>query len=154
MTTVAFRDGVMASDSRGVDSSVGIVKLQKLFRKKMKGKEHIIGVAGHWEAALLFVDWYGTNDTSLADRIGKLPADSSFDIMIWTGKKLLTSDAMMRLTEWNEDYYAIGSGGAYAITAMDCGKTAAQAIQMAMKRDIHTGGRVVTMRLDEKVSLS
>jgi ATP-dependent protease HslVU (ClpYQ) peptidase subunit len=149
MTTVAFRDGVMASDSQGNDACVGIVKLQKLFRKKIKNKEHIIGVAGHWEAALLFIDWYGTTDKDLFDRLLRLPEDSGFDILIWTGKRLLCADKLMRMTECNEDYYAIGSGASYAVTAMDCGKTAAQAVGYAIKRDNNSGGRVVTMSLAE-----
>lgn len=37
---------------------------------------------------------------------------------------------------------AMGSGGEHAITAMDCGLTAVEAVEMAKKRDTCTGGRV------------
>lgn len=147
MTTVAFKDGVMAADSRGLDGSVGIVRIQKLFRKKIKGKEYLFGVAGYWEAGLMFVDWFKTRDAALQDRLMKLHGDSDFDVIIWDGKRLVCADSFMRLTECTEEYYAIGSGAPHAITAMDCGKSARQAVQLAMKRDSSTGGRVVSLRL-------
>lgn len=137
----------MAGDSRGNDHGVGIVRIQKVFRKKIKGREYLFGVAGYWEASLMFIDWFASRENSLQERLSKLHGDDSFDVIIWDGKKLMCADAFMRLTECTEDYYAIGSGAAHAITAMDCGKSARQAVQMAMKRDINTGGRVVTARL-------
>lgn len=38
--------------------------------------------------------------------------------------------------------YAVGSGAPFAITAMDCGKTAAEAVAAAIKRDPNSGGAV------------
>jgi len=149
VTTVAFKDGVMAADSRGNDENVGIVAIPKVFRKKIKGKEYIFGVAGYWEAALMFVEWFRTRDNALHERLMKLSGDGEFDVLIWDGKKLLAADQLMYPTEVTEAYYALGSGAKHAITAMDCGKSARQAIQMAMKRDSNTGGRVVSMRLTD-----
>lgn len=40
------------------------------------------------------------------------------------------------------EYFAIGSGGETAITAMSCGLDIEQAIGVAMKRDIYTGGTI------------
>lgn len=42
---------------------------------------------------------------------------------------------------------AIGSGCEHAITAIDCGLTAAQAVKMAAKRDMHTGGKIRSQKL-------
>lgn len=147
MTTVAFRDGVMAGDSRGNDAAVGIVAIPKVFRKKIKGKEYIFGVAGYWEAALMFMEWFSTRENSLHERLMKLSGDSEFDVIIWDGERLMGVDQFMYPVEITESYYAIGSGARHAITAMDCGKSSRQAVQMAMKRDPYTGGRVVTARL-------
>ncbi|GAI22667.1 unnamed protein product, partial [marine sediment metagenome] len=44
---------------------------------------------------------------------------------------------------------AIGSGSAYALAAMDMGASAEEAVRAAMKRDIYTGGKVRTMRIDQ-----
>ena len=42
---------------------------------------------------------------------------------------------------------AAGSGEDHALTAMDCGLSAREAVKMAIKRDIGTGGRVRTFKL-------
>lgn len=42
--------------------------------------------------------------------------------------------------------FAIGSGAKHALTAMDLGLDAKEAVKMAMKRDIYTGGRIRTFR--------
>lgn len=150
MTTVAFKDGIMAGDTRGHDGAVGLVPIPKVFKKKIKNKEVIFGVAGYWEAALMFIDWYASRDASIMERLMKLRGDDDFDVIIWDGKKLINADALMYPVELTEAYYAIGSGAAHAITAMDCGKSAVQAVQMAMKRDTNTGGRIVHMSLSTK----
>jgi hypothetical protein len=147
MTCIAFRDGIMAADSLGNDDGIGKCRLQKLHRKRVKGKEHLIGVCGFFEAAMLFVDWYGGSDTAMFDRLSRLSTDDDFGVLIWTGKKLFNCNRLMRLTEVEEDFYAIGSGAGYAMTAMECGKSARQAVQMAARRDISTGGRIVQASL-------
>lgn len=147
MTTIAFRSGTMAGDSRGGDGNIGITHIPKVFRKKIKGKEYLFGVAGYWEASLMFIEWFRTREAALHERLMKLHGDSEFDVLIWDGKKLMCADQFMYPVEVTEEYYALGSGSAHAITAMDCGKSARQAVQMAMKRDSNTGGRVVSMRL-------
>jgi hypothetical protein len=148
MTTVAFRDGVMASDSRGVDQGVGITPMKKIFRKRIKKKEYLIAGCGWSPSILMFVDWYGTNDKEILGRIQSLCVGAKeFTAMIWDGKRLVSCDETCRDDEVLEDYWAIGSGAAHAITAMDCGKSAIQAVRYAARRDINTGGRIVTARL-------
>lgn len=150
MTTVAFRDGVLAGDSRYSETTVGATRGPKLFRKKVGKRDVLLGIAGgDIFAAMLFIDWYGTTNDSLYKTITALDGDA-FDILIWDGKKLFEANSCCRPCEIEEPYYAIGSGAVHAITAMDCGKSAAQAVQMAMKRDPATGGRIVTMTLDTK----
>lgn len=43
--------------------------------------------------------------------------------------------------------YAIGSGTPYAFTAMDMGASAEKAVEMAARRDTSTGGKVRTLRI-------
>jgi ATP-dependent protease HslVU (ClpYQ) peptidase subunit len=148
MTTIAARDGWMASDSRISDGNVGVTKGAKLFRVPVgkRSSEHLVGVCGDLYAAMVFVDWYKTREKALHDILVDMHEDS-FEVIIWDGKKLSTANRYCRLVEIGEPYYAIGSGGPHAITAMDCGKNAATAVQMAIKRDSNSGGRIVTMRL-------
>lgn len=138
----------MASDSRYTDANVGITRGPKIFKKKVKVgrklQEHLIGICGDVYAALVFVDWYGTRDAELRKQLIAME-DDKFEVIIWDGKVLKAANYLLRFTEVHEPYYAIGSGAVHAITAMDCGKTAAQAVQMAAKRDCNTGGKVVTL---------
>ena len=46
---------------------------------------------------------------------------------------------------------AIGSGNRFALAAMDFGKTAKEAVEYAACRDVYTGGKVESFRLDELV---
>lgn len=53
---------------------------------------------------------------------------------------------------WNDelstcDYRTYGTGAPYALSAMDMGKTAKQAVEYAMTRDIYTGGKVTTYNI-------
>lgn len=42
---------------------------------------------------------------------------------------------------------AVGSGESYAYAAMDLGKSAADAVRSAMKRDVGTGGKIRTYKV-------
>jgi ATP-dependent protease HslVU (ClpYQ) peptidase subunit len=42
---------------------------------------------------------------------------------------------------------AIGSGGDFALTAMDMGGDSKKAIEMAILRDLSTGGKITTLKL-------
>lgn len=149
MTTIAFREGVLASDSRCVAEGAGITSGPKIFRVKVKRSEHLVAAAGWHPSILMFVEWYKTRDRDLANRIHtQCTGDKSFEAVIWTGRKLLSCDESLMLDEETEPYMAFGSGAPHAITAMDCGKSAADAVRLAAKRDPNTGGRIVAMRLN------
>ncbi len=55
-------------------------------------------------------------------------------------------DSVMIRSECNYNESA-GSGGDYAITAMDLGLSAKDAVKMAIKRDVYSGGRVRVFKL-------
>ncbi len=144
MTTVVFDGLTMASDSRAVDTDVGISRCKKIFRKRIGKKDHLIGIAGDLFAAMVFFDWYGSGKPVPTELTASDHTEEEFGALIWDGRKLYTANKFCRLVEVDEKYYAIGSGAAHAITAMDCGKTAKQAVQMAIRRDANSGGPVVT----------
>jgi ATP-dependent protease HslVU (ClpYQ) peptidase subunit len=47
-----------------------------------------------------------------------------------------------------ETAYAIGSGAAFAMGAMDAGATAKEAVKIAC-RDVYTGGKIRTYKIKE-----
>jgi hypothetical protein len=145
VTTIAYRDGVMAADTRGTDDSYhpGIYKCEKLFR--VDGD--IIATAGEDTTGMLFVDWYGSKKLG---RRAKPPArlvegEADFCCLVLTKDGLFWYDKWCRPNKILDEFYAIGSGGAYAMGAMAHGATAEEAVRTAMRWDPYTGGDVQTM---------
>lgn len=136
MTTIAVKDNVMAADSRVVGDYAGTGI--KLHRKKGA----IVGFAGNAEQAMVFVDWYFDRKS----RQPKVENEDEWEALVLTSKGIEYWGPSLRPIPQHE-YAAIGSGSQHAITAMDCGKDAIQAVQMAARRDPWTGGRVVSMQL-------
>ncbi len=60
---------------------------------------------------------------------------------------LFEYDVYCRGEQILEEYFAAGSGAKCALTAMDCGKSAIEAVRLAARRDPYTGGRIVSMSL-------
>lgn len=54
----------------------------------------------------------------------------------------VNENGFIEMVSMTEDFSALGSGGDYALAALDMGKTAKQAVEYAATRDIYTGGKV------------
>lgn len=150
MTTIAFKDGVMASDSRGVSVAIGITASCKKIYTILVGKRkkpHLVGFAGDASSSMMFLEWFRTRDDLRTRILTHCGGDRGFHALIWDGKRLFDADELCMVEEVNDEYYAVGSGACHAITALDCGKSAVEAVRMAMKRDMNTGGRVVAVRI-------
>jgi len=85
---------------------------------------------------------------------GKADADDvDGNAFVWDGKNLYDISVDKEEGKIHKDivdlskYYAIGSGTDHAITAMDLGMSAYQAVRMAAKRDTHTGGKIRKVKL-------
>lgn len=65
---------------------------------------------------------------------------------------IASNDGVYRqyLSEANEGY---GSGGRFALSALDFGKTAKEAVEYAMTRDIYSGGKVHVYDIEKGVFL-
>ena len=151
MTTIAFRDGIMAADSQETNGDTK-ARCKKLFRKKDEdGQYVIIGTGGGSFTGMIYVDHFGTGKKR-PDEISYMYEDEDFHNLIWDGKKLLEVNWMWRPIQVQAPFYAIGSGAAAALGAMHMGATAKEAVQIAKKIDNNTGGLVVTasLRLKEE----
>lgn len=143
MTTIAYKDGVIAYDSQITQGpTISDSNFDKCVTKG-KLKFFMSGCTSDYDefcmaylenrptrkglsaSALLFEDGecyeLGTDD------------DDENDCGIWKHK--ITSDT------------AIGSGNKFAYAAMDMGASAKKAVQIAANRDIYTGGRIRTFKV-------
>lgn len=155
MTTIAYRDGVIAADTCvSISTEAGGARkfrTEKLFRKRVKVKgrfeEHILGTAGEASPSLVFVDWYGSGKPA-PEIFADLGPD--FTILIATPRGLFEADAYCRPERVFESFYAIGSGAKAALGAMHAGANARQAVAIACKIDPYSAPPITFMSLQRK----
>ncbi len=138
MTTIAYRDGIIAYDSRCTRGDV------------ISNEEHdkrviVDGVAFFMAGAVSdrqhFIDGYLKKTTP--------PKEADGDGLI------VDKGVVYRAGAGDGEFWfhkahpidAIGSGFRHALTAVDCGLSAKEAVEMAKKRDTGTGGRVRTHKV-------
>lgn len=135
MTTVAYRDGVIASDSQVTSGDVIVGRTAKCGCKNGV----LYGFAGCLAFAQAFQAWIergmeGDPPTMKKD-------DSRAEAILVHDGHILSFDD----DGWDKlemDYYAIGSGRQIAIGAMAVGASAVEAVKAAIKHDVYSGGEV------------
>lgn len=146
MTVIAYRDGLMAADTRIIHPDSGITRGTKLFRKRIGRRDHILGFAGSLSGAALYLDWYGSGKP-MPDALRHLPVEDYFSVLILIGKQLYEGDCMCRPVEVESKFHAIGSGAQAALGAMHRGASALEAANIACKIDPSCGLPIVTVSI-------
>jgi ATP-dependent protease HslVU (ClpYQ) peptidase subunit len=143
MSTVAYRNGIMAADSACWSNGTYIGDSEKI---RLVG-DTLIGCCGNLDAIELFFKFYRKKTQDAQNRIKEL-TEHTFSALCVSPKG--------DVSEWNNllvpvryvaDYYAIGSGEEYALGAMAMGAAAEQAVRAAAHHDAHTRLPVVVMKL-------
>lgn len=142
MTTIAYRSGVLASDSRAMLGGwKSAYSLPKLFR--MKDGSSVVGVVGNYAMAVKFKDWLDAG--SEGDAPGM---DDTTVIQMHTEGNVTIHEAGGSFPV-QADFAAWGSGMPAAQAALIMGADAARAIEIAAMLDDSTGGDVVTMTCED-----
>lgn len=133
MTTICYKDGIIAYDSQ-VTAGQTIVDYSCDKRKVVDGVSFFItGKPAHFNR---LIDSY----------FGKGVDFDNLDLeaIVYDGKLWLVSivNEKYHIEHIGSKPYAIGSGQDHAWTAMDLGCSAKEAVKMAILRDTGTGGRV------------
>lgn len=152
MTTIAFRKGVLAADSRTTIETEGgggrMFLCEKLFRKAVtiNGvlEEVIIATAGESSPGMVFLDWFGSGQEP-PDRL--IDGEADFTCLVLQKDGLYEYDAWCRGVKIMDEFYAVGSGAKAALAAMHMGASAAKAVEVACRIDYYSGPPVITMRL-------
>ena len=154
MTTIAFsrRHGMIAADSRNTDSSCAVFKVSKIERLKdgryFLGSGHLltIGKARRW-ADKHFAEKY-------RPEFGEMFCHDSDDyrftclVISPDGQRVVLIDDEMEPQIVLDDLLAIGTGGAYALGAMEAGMSPCDALRIAIKLDGNSGGPIQVERID------
>lgn len=140
MTTIAYRDGVLAADTmycRGDSSIVGVVKIA-IGADGRKGGA--CGSATFLSAWLAWINGEASRPEAAKD------ADScDAGLIIWPGGRIEIFEPGGSFSVTSE-YFAMGSGRPEALGAMHAGADPEAAVKAAIAHDCHTGGEVTVIR--------
>jgi len=138
MTTIAYKDGVIAYDSQ---VPRGDVMTNDDYEKCLER-----------EGVKFFCSGAVSDYQKLVDVCFGAKPDGNIDVsaIVVDGENLMLVAVDSDTGLWKSPImpdrpYAIGSGTPYAFAAMDMGATAYQAVEMAAKRDTCTGGKIRTL---------
>lgn len=140
MTTIAYKDGVIAYDTRQI-------RCDRIVSDDCQKVTVVDGVSFFLSGAVcdekaLIAAYFGTPSPVPVECSG-YAVDGGKLLLVGHDDK--TGIWRQELDPANPD--AIGSGSPYALAAMDMGASAEDAVRAAMKRDIYTGGRVRVLRI-------
>ena len=136
MTTIAWDGKTLATDS--LNTADGIIissTAQKIFLDI--GDYVAVAISGDTAAMIKFVEW-------LKEKQGKHPkADGAAFCVDRTGElsRVFPSDEELQ-TEIDPGFIAGGTGWEIALGALDAGKTAVEAVKIAIGRDVYSGGEI------------
>ena len=143
MSTIAYRDGILASDSLVTDGDRREGFMRKLFRLADNRMVGFVGDAGYMEQFLAWVDGRGPCPDHEDGRTMEALIIAPSGAMTWV-------DNCGRRLAFDANYAALGSGAAYAYGALAFGASAEDAVRAAIVHDVHSGGTIVTMSLEQQ----
>lgn len=133
MTTVVYRNGVMASDSAVTVGDARMGSLRKVFRLK---DGSLVGFAGDYARGVHFLKWLDT------DRSEDAPSLEDSTCMVVSPERVITvyqgEESLPILYGPDQDYIAIGSGYTFALGACHQGASAEEAAQASCFHDVYS----------------
>lgn len=138
MTTIAYKDGVIACDARITNGTTITYDDYDKFAERDGINFALCGYLCDY--AKLVGAWFGETFSVAVE----------CSALVFDGESLCyiaydVTEGLCKTPILKGRPYAIGSGSPFALTAMDMGATAYQAVEMAMKRDSCTGGKIRTL---------
>ncbi len=135
----------MASDTQ-VTSGCRKLRACKVQRLKCGG---LIGGSGNW-AHLMKVRRWAEAGFPADDQPDFGADEGEFECLIVKGDgRVYLLDDEMELMPFTDEFIAVGSGGCYAVAAMHCGRTPAEAVEVAGIYDASTSGPVEVWQLEK-----
>jgi len=132
MTTIAWDGKTLAGDRQCTWGGTP-TPTTKVFKVKIDKKKYLIGAAGATADCQAFVEFVkgGFKDTPTYKEFTGLVIDREGRMTVYSENP--NSSVL------NPKFWAIGSGGEYAMGAMAFGATAAEAVLIAADLDVNTG---------------
>lgn len=146
MSTIAFKDGVIAADSLVCMNEVRVASTSKIFTAETPdGDRYAVCSVGNMGHDQSIVEWV---ERGFQDPLPSMDENSS-GIVIRASDGRVTKVYNHGISgDAKAPFYAWGSGFELALGAMAAGAGAVEAVEIACRFDIHSGGPV------EEVSLT
>lgn len=152
MTTIAYKDGVMAADTLVSDGNARAGFVDKIGKVPLDTSTHfrcaVYGTTGSVRDFVLVKRW--ADEHGLAEEFAPAIAENTAILMISTDRQAWHIDGKapwvpLRLIDGCS---VLGSGGPEAMGAMLAGATAIEAVAIAARLDAHTQGPIQSIGLD------
>ena len=164
MTTIVCKDGKMCSDSQATRGDfIDNTDTTKIFN--VKGC--LIGISGSLTGAMKFIEWFEKSlDHTIAQEefpyVTMSPPEELVNenfhcLVLYPDNKVFEffgATVGSDFLEVAEEYCAVGSGMQYALCAMDAGATPEEAVAVAIKRDVYSGGEVQVFEVEVQKELT
>jgi len=146
MTTIAYKDGVIAYDSY---ATIGDCIVDQDYVKMRKVDKLRFFICGDVAGVESLIKSYVTGEVTSED------AETAESTVAWVVdggniyRLLIHPDEGKLATEPQrfDNVMTMGSGGEYALGALDAGASAKEAVKIAAGRDVHTGGKIRTFKV-------
>ncbi|SRR5258708_18354719 len=136
MTTICWDGKEMAADSQSTYNGSLVNNTIKIFQ----GINYIMAFCGAIDEGYAFK---AVLEGEMKNKDASISKD--FGALVWWDTGVIEEyyDSLIPVPVIDK-YSAMGTGAAVALTAMHCGKTAREAIEMAKKFDAFTSGKVIS----------
>lgn len=140
MTTVCYRDGILAGDS--LVTVGGATKVHGEYRKVRRIGDHLVGTSGGVADCERFVNWLMSGEDTE-------PPKGEYAALVVTprGRVREVEGGLPLPSPRKAKFFAIGSGAPFALAAMYAGADAVTAVKIAAKIDTATGLPVRSIKL-------
>lgn len=142
MTTIAYKDGIVAYESYAVK---GEIIIDDDYDKHKEYNNHYFFYSGTpCDIDLLIAAFFDNDRDNVIPECEAIVVDN--EKQVWNCS-VNDDNILWKFKVEENKVMAIGSGDTYALTAMDCGCSAEEAVKMAIKRDIYSGGQIRTFKI-------
>jgi hypothetical protein len=141
VTTIAWRDGVLAADSQITEND----RVCGYARKIGQINGVLWGVCGCLIHMVAFGDWVRGGMEGEPPSM-KTPEGATSTAIVIAGDRLLTFDHHGQDHMPLPAFHAVGTGAPVALGAMQFGASARQAVEAAIALDVYSGGEITVLR--------
>lgn len=142
MSTIAYRDGVLAADTAAFRGNTVVCGIRKIDRRADGTLVGAVGMAGF---AAAFRAWVLNGETGPRPEPGNTETSSDAGLIVRPDGPLEVHEEGGVLL-LDVPYYALGAGRDQALGAMFAGAPAQVAIAAAIAHDIYTAGEITVLR--------